>query len=201
MIRVAAALLFAAVIAMAQHGEPQHREGAAEHLTEEHETSAHGNPNEIWWKWANFALLAAALGYLVRKHGAGFFAGRTADIRRGIEEAEMARAQAEARMRDVDARLANLGAEIAALNESAAREQSVEAERLRAQTAAELEKIQVHGEQEIAAAAKAARAELKRYAAQLALGMAEAKIRQRVTPETQDALVRGFGERLPQRPS
>jgi hypothetical protein len=33
---------------------------------------------------------------------------------------------------------------------------------------------------------------LKRYAAELAIGLAEQKIRARMTPETQDALVRGF---------
>ena len=203
MIRALAALVFAATLAMGQHSPPagQQGEGVAEHLTEEHEVAGHGNPNEIWWKWANFALLAAALGYLIRKHAGAFFSGRTADIRRGIDEAETSRAAAEARMREVDARLANLGGEIAALKESAAREQAAAAERLRAQTAADLAKIQAHGQQEMAAAGKAARADLKRYAAQLALAMAEDKIRQRVTPEAQDALVRGFAERLPQRTS
>jgi F0F1-type ATP synthase membrane subunit b/b' len=201
--RAAATLLLAAALAIGQHTPPaaQQGEGVAEHLTEEHETAGHGNPHEIWWKWANFVLLASALGYLIRKHAAGFFSGRTADIRRGIDEADKARAAAEARMNEVDARLANVAGEIEALKESAAREQAAEAGRLRAQTAAELAKIQTHGRQEIEAAGKAARAELKRYAAQLALGMAEDKIRQRVTPEAQDALVRGFAERLPQRPS
>jgi hypothetical protein len=31
--------------------------------------------------------------------------------------------------------------------------------------------------------------------------MAEEKVRQRITPESHDALVRGFAERLPQRQS
>ena len=34
--------------------------------------------------------------------------------------------------------------------------------------------------------------ELKRYCAELAMELAEKKIRARMTPETQDALVRGF---------
>jgi F-type H+-transporting ATPase subunit b len=203
MIRAAAMLLFAAALAIGQHSPPagQHGEAVAEHLTEEHEAAGHGNPNEIWWKWANFALLAAALGYLIRKNAGPFFTGRTAEIRRGIDEAEKARAGAEARMKEVDARLTNLGVEVAALKENAAREQAAAAERLRAQTAVDLAKIQAHGRQEIAAAGKAARTELKRYAAQLSLSMAEEKVRQRITPESHDALVRGFAERLPQRQS
>jgi F0F1-type ATP synthase membrane subunit b/b' len=68
----------------------------------------------------------------------------------------------------------------------------VEIERLAQHTAAEIAKIQAHAEQEIASAGKAARTELKRYSAQLAVELAEQKIRARMTPQTQDALVRGF---------
>ena len=47
-------------------------------------------------------------------------------------------------------------------------------------------------EQEIAAAGKTARVELKQYAAELAVGLAEQKLKARMTPDTQDGLVRGF---------
>ena len=67
-------------------------------------------------------------------------------------------------------------------------------------TAAEIAKIQAHAEQEIASAGKAARMELKRYSAELAIDLAEQKIRARMTPETQDALVRGFVRDLSHRP-
>jgi F0F1-type ATP synthase membrane subunit b/b' len=64
------------------------------------------------------------------------------------------------------------------------------------QVDAEMAKIQEHGGREIAAAGKAARLELKRYAAELALALAEQKVRTRMNPETQDALVRGFVQGL-----
>ena len=66
------------------------------------------------------------------------------------------------------------------------------AERIARQTAAESAKIQANAEQEIASAAKAARTELRRYAAGLAVELAERQIRARMTPDTQDGLVRGF---------
>jgi F-type H+-transporting ATPase subunit b len=204
MMRVLAALFFAAALVLAQHGGGEsHPAGSAEveHLTTEGEEVGHGPSHEIWWKWANFGILALALGYLAAKNAGPFFLGRTAGIRKGIEEAEKARATAEASMRDVDTRLTNLGAEIASLKNTAAQEQAAEAERLRKLTVAELAKVQAHAEQEIAAAGKAARSELKRYAAELAMASAEGKIRERITPEAQDALVRSFAERLPQRPS
>jgi hypothetical protein len=37
---------------------------------------------------------------------------------------------------------------------------------------------------------------LRRYAAELALSLAEEKVRVRMTPDTQDALVKGFVQNL-----
>jgi F0F1-type ATP synthase membrane subunit b/b' len=49
---------------------------------------------------------------------------------------------------------------------------------------------------EIAAAGKSARIDLKRYAAGVAMQLAEQKIRARMTPAEQDALVAGFAREL-----
>jgi len=144
------------------------------------------------WKWANFVVLAGGIGYLVRKNGPPFFAARSHNIRKDIVEAEAARKEAEARAAAVDQRLANLEADIAALRAEAHEESRAETERLTHHTAAEMAKIQMHAEQQIAAAGKAARMDLKRYAADLAVELAEQKIRARMTPATQEALVRGF---------
>lgn len=144
------------------------------------------------WKWANFLVLAGAIGYWVRKNAPAFFAARSLKIRKEIIEAEEARKDAEARAAAVDQRLANLEAEIAALRAEAHDEARAETARAAQHTAAELAKIQMHAEQEIASAGKAARMELKRYSADLAIELAERKIRARMTPATQDALVRGF---------
>jgi F0F1-type ATP synthase membrane subunit b/b' len=75
-------------------------------------------------------------------------------------------------------------------------EEKSEHERVRQETAAELAKIRAHAEREIASAGKAARAELKRYEATLAVGVAVDKIRARMNPATQAALVHGFAHDL-----
>jgi F0F1-type ATP synthase membrane subunit b/b' len=144
------------------------------------------------WKWANFVVLAGGLGYLIGKKGGPFFAARSAKIRQDIVAAGEAREQAEARAADVDRRLANLEAELAALRAASGKEEVAETGRFGRHTAAEIVKTQAQAEQEIAAAGKAARLELKRYCAELSVGLAEQKIRARMTPDTQDALVRGF---------
>ena len=63
-------------------------------------------------------------------------------------------------------------------------------------TAAEIARIQSSAEQEIAAAGKAARLELKRYSAELAVNLAGEKIRSRMTPGAQEELVRDFVRQL-----
>jgi F-type H+-transporting ATPase subunit b len=152
---------------------------------------AEGGSLEIW-KWANFVVLAGGLGYLIGKKGGPFFAARSVKIRKDLVDAGEVRNQAEARAAEVDRRLANLEAEIAALRADSGKEEEAEAGRFGQHTAAEIAKTQAHAEEEIVAAGKAARMELKRYCADLAVGLAEQKIRARMTPETEDALVRGF---------
>ena len=148
------------------------------------------------WKWANFAVLAGAAVYFIAKNAGPFFDARSRQIRRDMAESEQIRQEAEARAAEVDRRLANLEAEIAALRSESQKEAEAESRRLEQATASEIAKIQAHAEQEIAAAGKAARTELKRYSAGLALQVAEEKIRARLTPETQDALVRTFAQQL-----
>jgi len=120
------------------------------------------------------------------------FAARSQSILKDMSDSEKIRQDAEARAAEVDRRLAGLEAEIAALRADSQRESQAETQRLASHTAAEIAKIRANSQQEIGAAGKAARADLKRYAAQLAIGLAEQKIRGRMTPAVQDGLVRGF---------
>jgi F-type H+-transporting ATPase subunit b len=144
------------------------------------------------WKWANFLILAGALGYAAGKHGPPFFASRGARIRQDIDDADALRIRAEARTAEVERRLASLEAEIAVIREESKRETEAAAARLAGEAAARIAKLQASSEQEIASAGKAARTELRRYSAQLSIGLAEQKLRARMTPQAQDSLVDGF---------
>jgi len=144
------------------------------------------------WKWANFALLAGGLGYLIAKSAPPLFAARSRKIREDMAEAEHEREQAEARLNDVGRRLDNLESEMAALRAEAEMEAHRESQRMRVETEAEMARIRVHAEQELAAAGKAARLELKRYSAQLAIRQAELMVRERLTPGADNELVRDF---------
>ena len=149
------------------------------------------------WAWANFVLLAGGLVYIFRKSAVPFFAQRAIGIRKEMVEADEARSDAERRIGAVEARLANLKTDIQSLKDEAMAEAKSEHERVRQETVAEMTKIRHNAEQEIISAGKAARAELKRYSAALAIGVAAEKVRGRMSPATQDALVRGFVRNMP----
>lgn len=171
------------VISPAQEHEAAKGEAAQ---TEEKPTPS------IAWKWANFAILAAALGFLAGKNLGPYFKSRSLEIRNGIEDAQKISADAEARVAEINKKLANLGREVESLRQSAREEASKEGERIRQETGRELAKIQSQADQEIASALKAAQLELKSYSARLAVDLARQKVRERMTPADQDALVQSF---------
>ena len=150
------------------------------------------------WQWANFVLLVAGLGYLVGKNAGPFFEARSRKIREEMAQAHELWKSAEARVSEVERKLATLESEIAAFRSESHVEAQNETKRVKLQTAAEIARIKEHAEQEIAAAGKAARLELKRYAAHLAIRLAGEKARGRMTPDTQDGLVREFVRDLEQ---
>jgi F0F1-type ATP synthase membrane subunit b/b' len=151
---------------------------------------------EIVLLWVNFAILAIGLGYLIKKYGGPFFAARSERIQREIVEAAKVCQDAEARSADVDRRLANLQADLAALRTESRKELESLERHTTSKASAEIARIQSNAEQEIVAAGKAARLELKRYSAELAVHLAGEKIQARMTPQVQDGLVRDFVSEL-----
>jgi F0F1-type ATP synthase membrane subunit b/b' len=189
----AAIFCWAACAAVAQDPVPHSAPAEAAH-----EGQAGEHDESIWtlWKVANFAILAAGLGYLFIKKGKPFFEQRTAEIRKGIESAAAEKRSAEARFAEIERRLSNLDAEIVALRALAKEEMEAEYGRIRLETEQRLAKIRHHTEQEILSIAKMARESLKSYSAALAIDLAGRRIRNRITPEVQQDLVSGFAAAL-----
>jgi F-type H+-transporting ATPase subunit b len=152
--------------------------------------------SQIYWKWANFIILAGVLGYFIYKNAGAFFRSRTEAIRRGIEEADGLRRDAELRAAEIERRMNNLQDEIDSLRKTAREEMAAENQRLRRETEEDLQKIRKQAEQEISSAAKAARHEVRAHAAELALGLAASKIRDRLSPAADDLLIASFLDEL-----
>jgi F-type H+-transporting ATPase subunit b len=147
---------------------------------------------EAAWKWANFVILAAGLGYMLNKYMPPIFRARTTEIQKDISEAQAIKKDAETRAAAVDARVQALGAEMDRFRAQSKLEMQQEGDRIRQETARQLARHDVQAAQEIEAAGKTARRELKEYAAKLALELAEQRIRARVDDRTESGLVDAF---------
>ena len=92
----------------------------------------------------------------------------------------------------MEARLKNLESEINEMRTKAKADIAAEGDRIQAETASAMAKLEAHAESEIVAAAKIERAQLKTYAADLALRMAEDKLRDQLTSQVDAGLMQGF---------
>jgi F0F1-type ATP synthase membrane subunit b/b' len=144
------------------------------------------------WKWANFVILIAGLGYLVAKSVPSMMRSRTEDIQKGIAEAQKVKLDAEKRAADMEARLARLGAEIETFKVQAKGEMEREGHRIQEQTAAHAKKLEAQAAAEIENAGKVARASLKQYAADLSVDLAAQRIQGRLDSNTEAGLVDNF---------
>ena len=131
-----------------------------------------------------------AIAGLMRKMLPGYFKGRTTTIQKGIEEARKMSEDARRRLAEVEGRLSRLDADIAEMRREADENAKAEEQRLLAAGEEERKRIVTSAEQEIELAANTARRELKAYVAELAVELAEKKIR--VSNDTDEALVRAF---------
>ncbi len=148
--------------------------------------------NELLFKIINSVILVAALAFILRKPLAEFFTQRTASIRRSLEEGRKALEASQTQLRAIEEKLARLEEEIRALKVSAVQEMAAERERLRRATAEVAEKILEFARAQLETATRAAKLELKAYAAQEALKLAEDLIRERLDPASQKQLVSRF---------
>jgi F-type H+-transporting ATPase subunit b len=177
--------------AQEHEGKPEAAEAAK---SEKEESFAEKHEMEL--KIANFAILALLVGYFLGKNAGPFFAARSASIRKDLDDSLKQSQEAQARAASVEQRISQLESEIAGLRAESEKELQAEGDRVAKHTAEEIAKIQSHAEQEIASAGKAARMELRRHAAELAVTLAEAKVRDRMTTEAQESLVKGFVQNL-----
>lgn len=192
--RLALAIVLCAAPSL--RSQPPGRDAAQSGSPSAHQAEGAHDNTQIYWKWANFAVLAGLIGFAIARKGGAFFRGRTEEIRKDIQEAARRKQQAEVRAAEIDRRMAELAAEIGALRADARREMAAEAERARQQSARMLAKIEAGAAQEIAALAKQARRALRERSARLALELAERRIRGRLGVAEDSALIAAFVDQI-----
>jgi F-type H+-transporting ATPase subunit b len=182
-------------LAFASYALPQESPAAA------HTNEAEQGDQWIWWKWANFAILAVGIGYLIGKNVPPLFRKQSDEIQSALAEAAKIKQEATAYAASVEARLANLQREIEDLRKTAHAEMTAESERVRRETEHHLQRIREQSVQEVALMTRGAKDGLRKYAAELAIGLAEQRISARMNPDTQEKLVNGFLHELHERPN
>ncbi len=142
----------------------------------------------------NFILLAAGVGFIVVKTLPKAFRDRSSAIQKHLVDARTATEEASARLKAVEARLGRLDEEIEQMRQHAAVDADREDERVRGAMEQEAAKILAAADTEIQAATAAARRDLQRHAAELAIDQAARRLV--ISAETDRLLVEGFAQRL-----
>jgi F-type H+-transporting ATPase subunit b len=155
----------------------------------------------MYFKWIHFFILAALFYWVFGKLLPPVFRRNADDISSAIRKAATVKAEAEKRLQEAAAKLANLENEVTKFKAQAQQDAATELERLRAATQLDLEKVRTAAKAEMEAAERAARVELKELAAKLAVDGAESLVAQRMTPAVQEAMISSFVRSLQRRPN
>lgn len=144
------------------------------------------------WQWANFVILAIGLGYLIRKNVPPMFQKQSAEIQSALRDAAKMKEEAAAYAAGLEARLANLQSEIDKLRVDARSEMDAEGARIRRDTEHHMQRIREQTAGEMELLTRSAKDELRRYSAELAVSLAEQRIRAQMSPALQQSLAKGF---------
>jgi F-type H+-transporting ATPase subunit b len=142
----------------------------------------------------NSAVLIGAILWLIFKYVPPMFRRRSETLQKQLFEARSATAEANARLAVVEERISKLGIEIDSIRAQTERDAANDEKRILESLEAEKQRLLSSVEQEIEAAGAAAKRELKKYAATLAIERAVSQIH--LTPDDDRALIRSFGEGL-----
>ncbi len=138
------------------------------------------------WKFVNLLVFIAVALYVHRRFGRFVREGlraRGERIKRELETARQEKDQALSRLSEVEERFAKLESEAAAIRERADQEARAERDRIKQLTELEIVKIREQAERELDNTGKAARHELRRFAAQESIRLAEEILVREIKPE------------------
>lgn len=137
------------------------------------------------WKFFNLFVFILLALYLHRRFGRPIkeaLRSRSEAIKRELKQAKEERDQALAKLSEVEARFANLDAEVAKVKERNAAEIAAERERIKSATDSELGRMQDQAKREIESAGKIARQELRQFAARESIRLAEDVLKKEIGP-------------------
>jgi F-type H+-transporting ATPase subunit b len=186
-----------ALMAQAEQPGAEQEEAEGEHSAagaEEH-GAAGGEEHSVLaevFHWMNFLLILGGIWYLGKKYAVPMFAERTRAIQANMQASARAMAEASERLASIEQKLRFLDEEIRDLRITAQKDAAAEQGRMEELARTEAGKIAQAAEQEIATATKTARRDLQRYSAELAVGLAEKRIRETISADAEKRILRSF---------
>jgi F0F1-type ATP synthase membrane subunit b/b' len=138
------------------------------------------------WKFANLAIFLVCAFYLHRRFGRPIreaLRSRGEGIKRELARAREEKEQALAKLAELETRFANLDAEVEAVKQRAKTEAEAERERIALAMEQEISKIREQARREIESAGKAARHDLRKFAALESVRLAEGILKVEIGPE------------------
>ncbi len=154
------------------------------------------NPYVPVWRWFNLILFVVVLYLILRRPIGEALRRRGETIRRDLIRAQEERDAALVKLEEVDARLARLNTEVETIREHSKREAIAERERLARETEEEARKLREQAQRDIEGTAKMAKQDLRRYAAEQSVRLAEEIIRRDIRPEDDTRLVNEYVKEL-----
>ena len=165
--------------------EPQPAENPGEAHEAHHNLTLLGReihkPGQFAIQVFNFALFAGLLFFILKGALASAFKARAKELEDKLSQAERDRAEADAQIRELEARMAGLQGELAAIMAKAEAEAETEKERIIQSAAAEAAQIRAQTGAEIEFQKRSAEAELRKLAAELAIEGATRRLQNQVT--------------------
>src|SRR5690606_11383352 len=144
----------------------------------------------------NFALLVGTIVYFARGPLGAYIVKRRTQVREDLETADRMKREASAQMAEMEAKLKALPAELEALRARGREEIALEEQRIRELAEAERVRLLAQAERDIEQQVRLAKRELVQHAADLAVNLAERKIRTHITDADRQRLVEHYLARV-----
>jgi F-type H+-transporting ATPase subunit b len=144
----------------------------------------------------NFIVLFGGLAFLLRKPLNDYLKGKAEQVAASLRQSEALKAKSLQKLEQSRARLDSLETEIKALRAEAEKEASREKQMIRQEAEKEAQRLRKLAQEEIEALFQSSLRELKAYAIDLSVALAEKSIREKLTPELHRKLIYQAIDRL-----
>ena len=152
----------------------------------------HGSVLDVVLRWLNAAALFGGLGYLLRKPASEFFESRRQGILDGLGRAQRAQEESDRKLADIEARLTQLSADAAQIQEDAKASSEVERERIVADGRLEVGRAMEQSGAEIERLVRGFEQEIRAHMADLVIDGATERLRAQISEDAQRRIVRRF---------